>query len=240
MSTIKVISFQVLIHLRLSPLQIIFTPAMLSIRTDKIILTPSQMVHVPRINFDVTKFTSLSNTKYSGYSTLVKGLVITTCMSGTINPFIAPASNASWSLDFYGPSLSCAPVDTLLYSAIRDNLWTAFEYGKLSQLNTDDFRYPTGFYIPWTPKVDRLPYHFPSNVQVMIYPNRAVTDQSSFYNISFEDRSLGPFSNHTPGLSALEDEMELPATLFFAVAEGKRRIGMDNLTVIQCELRNSS
>ncbi|KAF2790959.1 hypothetical protein K505DRAFT_364254 [Melanomma pulvis-pyrius CBS 109.77] len=93
----------------LSPLQSIFTPATLTIRTDKISPTPSQMVHVPRVDFTRTNFAKVRTNAgglwaYTGFSDTVKAAVTATCMLGTIKFFRCTgskfklANRISWSV----------------------------------------------------------------------------------------------------------------------------------------------
>ena len=216
------------------------------------------MFHVPRVDFTSTNFANVRSDEaatsteylvwaYTGFSDTVKAVVTATCMLGTINSFTAPASNSTWSIDFYGPSLSCSPVDAPLKSAIRDNIWTAFQmfYSRIDQVDMRDL--DDGFYLSWTPGVDHLPYSFSSNLQVMTYPN--ITEQmlhiqsGPTYNITVHGRSLGPLLGNSPDVvldSKPIGEISMPATLYFAVAQNGYYAGMENLTVIQCQLRNSS
>lgn len=250
-----------LIHVRLGPLQSIFTPATLTIRTDTVSPTPSQMVNAPRVNFTSMNFANVRISDLggaiwanSGFSDSVKAMVTSTCMLGTIDSIPPPAPNSTWSIDFYGPSLACSPFDTSLRSAIRDNIWTAMEifYSGEDQVDTIDLI--NGYFLSWTPGVDQYPYKFCSNLQVMAYPN--ITEQSTElqprprFNITANGRSMGPLSGDPTDLDdfATDDgsvlkpvaEMLLPVTLYFAFVPNEFVYSLENFTLIQCELRNSS
>lgn len=204
------------------------------------------MVHVPRVDFTSLNFANFysdhgnnpnNNNEYlvySGFTSAVKTMVSATCMLGTILPFTAPAANSTWSINFHGPSLECFPVDAQLQSAIRDNIWTAFRMQCTDWELIKAVLCRKGTYLSWTPGATQLPYTLPSDLRTIRYPDSSTpASHDCPNNIMTTGGSLGPLS----GKSTLTDDISMPATIYFAITPSN---GMDNLTVIQCGLRNSS
>ncbi|RDW58492.1 hypothetical protein BP5796_12422 [Coleophoma crateriformis] len=106
-----------------------------------------------------------------------------------------------------------------------------------------------GIYLSWSSGVTQLPYTLPSNLQVLTYPD--ISDQyysrnGTTYQITSTGGPLGPLSGKfsqdqggdlLDGLKPVK-EVSMPATLYFAMVPNVFQ--PVNLTVIQCELRNSS
>lgn len=204
---------------------------------------------MPRVDFTSTNFASTlavvagdengtagkdwnASYNYDGYLDSVKSIVKATCIFGSRQPFAVPASNSTWSIDFHGPSLGCSPVDAHLNQAILDNVWTEIVEGRIISFG----------YLSWTPDLDQLPFTLPSNLSVLSYPNSNITvinNTTGFDRIDLATGSLGPFPDEYSEI--------MPATLYIAIFP-KLVLGttemtgniLDNSTIVQCELRNSS
>ena len=59
--------------------------------------------------------------QYNRPSTVVSNIVAISAMLDPRLPVSPPESNSTWTLDFYGPSLSCSPVNATLHAAITKN-----------------------------------------------------------------------------------------------------------------------
>lgn len=72
---------------------------------------------VPQLEYNYKQYLSLENdANYIGPSNLLARLAISSAMQGEILPIAAPQPNASYSMDFVGPALSCHPEDSKLLS----------------------------------------------------------------------------------------------------------------------------
>lgn len=65
---------------------------------------------------------TLFYTNYMKPATSISRLVANVASSGTILPIQAPFPNSSYSLSFYGPSISCAPAELPLFEIVNSTL----------------------------------------------------------------------------------------------------------------------
>lgn len=65
---------------------------------------------------------TLVYSKYMKPATSISRLVANTVSSGTILPIQAPFPNSSYSLSFYGPSISCVPAEPSLLGSVNSTL----------------------------------------------------------------------------------------------------------------------
>ncbi|KAL8834326.1 MAG: hypothetical protein Q9176_007554 [Flavoplaca citrina] len=146
---------------RLMPIASIITPATLSVGVD----SPIYM-HVPNVDFSSLNLaarmaaygpTRLSNGEepgfdyaYNGPSLTVQRITDAVAALGFIMPVPAPSVNASWDLDFDGPSLHCNPVSLDFRRAILENI---IDY-TISQTEGQSPRFACGGgpgYMAWHP-----------------------------------------------------------------------------------------
>ncbi|KAI0905360.1 hypothetical protein F4823DRAFT_142929 [Ustulina deusta] len=66
---------------------------------------------MPIFNYDGDDHGDLITYSYNGPSTEVQKIANAVADGGTTLPITPPTANSSWQLDFYGPSLSCHPMD---------------------------------------------------------------------------------------------------------------------------------
>ena len=113
---------------------------------------PRAMLEVPQMDFTTLKFSSdlryvnsagmLNTWQWSGPSQSLQHLAAAVMGQGQILPISPPATNASWTLDFWGPSLQCAGVEGSERDRMWVNLWNSYNISSLS-------RAPR--YLAWTP-----------------------------------------------------------------------------------------
>ncbi|PTB48336.1 hypothetical protein M431DRAFT_513743 [Trichoderma harzianum CBS 226.95] len=96
------------------PIVAVFTPAALTVQPSKQLNETKHIKPLPTINSTSPyPFAQWGNEGGGGYvapSVAVARLVSSVASQGTILPIQAPYANSSYSLDFYGPSLSCGPL----------------------------------------------------------------------------------------------------------------------------------
>lgn len=112
---------------RLLPLASIFTPATLSVRSQRVDPDPSTMMSVPHFDFVNSNFFSSSPSDkagmwdYHGPSTIVQRIANTVANEGRISIIAPPKLNSSWSYDFWGPAMDCHDVLPQDRTRIADN-----------------------------------------------------------------------------------------------------------------------
>ncbi|MCJ1465827.1 hypothetical protein MMC07_004446 [Pseudocyphellaria aurata] len=133
------------------PLSALVTPATLTVQA--VSRTRNVTQTVPAIDFNnVTKFALLStsvsdpttNEAYVdsiGYrypSPLISLLSIATASTGAIQPMPAPFSNASYSVDFYGPAVQCKTANESAGRSMYNFLSSSPQYCPITDLNSGD------------------------------------------------------------------------------------------------------
>lgn len=118
---------------RLLPIASIITPATLSIRSAAITPPPILPVDVPNIDFRSLSFVApMSWTgyafNYAGPSEAVSRVTKAVLAQGVILRFDTSAVNASWTVDFNGPSLKCDHMSGTQLQRIRRNIQYAVDY----------------------------------------------------------------------------------------------------------------
>jgi hypothetical protein len=124
---------------RLVPLASIITPSTLSIRSAAVVPPPTYQMNVPNIDFRSMNFVTLMQENmtnrcytYGGPNPTVSRVTNAVMAQGEILPFRAPDVNASWELEFSGPSLKCDHVTGETFTAIKKNIrnseWYGFNY----------------------------------------------------------------------------------------------------------------
>ncbi|KAI0528393.1 hypothetical protein GGR58DRAFT_509434 [Xylaria digitata] len=157
---------------------------------------------------------------YLGPNSEVQRVANAVAGSGTILiPITPPAANSSWQLDFYGPSLSCHPMDNYtrlqVESTIARWLWNEIDqFGNLNCMNPSN-------YLGW------------SGYLAYVSPSEESTDDFYFHASSVAPFSLVEVMPDLPNLFEQDCFNLHPTTLSQPLDLGDR-------TFLQCELRNSS
>ncbi|KAI0112242.1 hypothetical protein GGR51DRAFT_60601 [Nemania sp. FL0031] len=163
--------------------------------------------------------------KYNGPSYEVQRIANSVASRGAILPITPPAPNSSWQLDFYGPSLRCRPIDANIRLDIETKIayWLWFkEKGNFTSRNCYE---PPG-YLAWSPS------------------RKWIT--SSFEDLSY-NLSLVPYDSFTNSLVAVSIVAAMPSLInnddlcdSANVSTQLQPLGPGNMTLLQCNLRNSS
>ena len=119
---------------RCIPVATIFPPATLSVGNAP--KTIASMFKVPQFDFTTLNFVApmestdggdgMSLWAWSGPSQPLQNIAIAAMALGQILPITAPAPNASWTLDFWGPLLKCNDVIAIERDQIWTNIWNSY------------------------------------------------------------------------------------------------------------------
>lgn len=218
------------------------TPAALTVAVAATNPVQWGMFRVPNVDFLSLNFANVQALRgsfvYSSPRYAVDKVVAATAAQGSILPIKPPngAPNASWALDFAGPSIICSDLLGSTVDSIQKNIQAA--------VTTDNCETAFG-YIAWTPS-----YILSGSAYELYTMPFVLSPNNTSY--SLKDGSLGP--------RPLGDELPpIPATFYAATypnmtAEngfGAQGLGckeqasggsapLQNIKVIQCELHNSS
>ncbi|KAI0450081.1 hypothetical protein F5B21DRAFT_508512 [Xylaria acuta] len=157
--------------------------------------------------------------EYNGPSVGVEKVAIAVAAQGAILPIDAPAVNASWALDFYGPSLSCG--------AMNDSVWNQVELNIvrwLSSVSEDGLNclLRASTYLCWNPTLLAS--------DLYVYENRTTTLLPYVDNEFSTGSTRGPF---TPLYMAL-----LPSMAASPCNSTSNRF--ESASFLQCDLHNAS
>ncbi|KAE9379966.1 hypothetical protein N431DRAFT_323142 [Stipitochalara longipes BDJ] len=140
----------------LLPVGILLTPGTLNIQVG--LSKNSAMMRVPMIDFKSLNFANIpggemdgGNFAYSNPQLFVQQVVTATTSAGQILNITAPVSNSSWSLDFYGPALSCGPAEDVLRQKITDQGLAAIVSSSGSDSECGSGGLLNYEYLSWTP-----------------------------------------------------------------------------------------
>ncbi|KAI1420466.1 hypothetical protein F5Y12DRAFT_719531 [Xylaria sp. FL1777] len=88
---------------------------------------------------------------YKGPSIGVEKVAMAVAAQGVILPIDAPAKNASWTLDFYGPSLSCGTMNDTMRGLVDSNIaaWLSND----TRAGSPNCELHASTYLCWTPSV---------------------------------------------------------------------------------------
>lgn len=139
---------------RCIPIASLVTPATLSVQST--LTKNSSLLHVPQYDFmtlnyvnsmpQVVGFNNWSRGySFSGPSQPVQRIANAVAGLGEVLPIKPPASNTSWSLDMYGPTLQCKEVEGEQKTRIWTNVWISLGLGQAR--NCDG----TLAYLGWIP-----------------------------------------------------------------------------------------
>ncbi|KAI0967657.1 hypothetical protein F4678DRAFT_239427 [Xylaria arbuscula] len=116
----------------LLPIPFVITPGTLSVVL--VAENHSAMRDVPNVDFTSFNYVAgipwydysiapmTSEYVYNGPSIGVEKVAVAVAAQGAILPIAPPAENSSWSLDFYGPSLSCGAMKDSVQSQVEPNI----------------------------------------------------------------------------------------------------------------------
>jgi hypothetical protein len=167
---------------------------------------------------------------YSGPNVEVLKVATAVSVEGTILPITPPASNSSWTLDFFGPSLVCKPMESSVRLEVEQNV---AEWNRQSS----ECSYPP-VYLAWTPNSP-----FGENTATP-YVSEVINGTLEFS----EGIDYGPFTPMylalMPALQsaqqrAVQNRPVLDCQHYMDSNEA-HPLGTDNLTFIQCDLFNAS
>ena len=124
-----------LISLRLIPIALVFTPGTLSVQSAAVIPIPTRELDVPNLDFRSLSFSANmfvpplpdatppgSIFSYNGPSLAVQKIASATAAQGSVLSIPAPYPNATWSLDFLGPSVKCRLVPSDVERSFLENV----------------------------------------------------------------------------------------------------------------------
>ncbi|KAI1129960.1 hypothetical protein F5Y10DRAFT_290393 [Nemania abortiva] len=154
---------------------------------------------------------------YTGPSSDVHKVADLVARSGTILPITPPAANSSWQLDFYGPSLSCYPMDRETRFQVESNianwLW-------------DDAQSPTQDY-----RNCRTPMCY------LAWSNTR-KERTPFWDTSYEGFEAGQVMSSF-SVAVMPDMMENGCDKRNLTTQSQP-LGPGNMTFLVCDLYNSS
>ena len=123
---------------RIVPIASIISPATLSIRMAAVTPAPESVLRVPNLDFGSMNFlapmpamaqndglgspTNMASYLYNGPSQAVLEISNAVMAGGEILQINPPAPNASWVVDFVGPSLQCNNVSPAMHQRFRQNI----------------------------------------------------------------------------------------------------------------------
>ena len=107
------------------------------------------MLPVPQFDFGSFKYAAgmkYYNTywQWSGPSQAIQYMASRVMAAGQVLPVTPPATNATWTLDFYGPALQCDDVPETKKDQILTNIWNSYNVG-------DPASYGFLSWVPWSP-----------------------------------------------------------------------------------------
>lgn len=120
---------------RCIPIASLVTPATLSVQST--LITNSSLLQVPQFDFVTLDFVNGMHQdaglndwsrmySFNGPSQPVQRIANAVAGLGQILPISPPASNVSWTLDMYGPTMQCAEVEDDRKTTIWTNVWNSF------------------------------------------------------------------------------------------------------------------
>lgn len=186
-----------------------------------------------------TRSDSYTEYCYRGPGRLIQRIVSAVGAQGQILPIASPSTNASWTLDFWGPSLQCSNVQGQDYEDIWANLWQF--YAK----DPDECRKSYG-YLAWAPTANTtVPFILDNDTFTFHYNPLTIGAPATMFLAVVP----GMFSNrlnmptHTvPGGCMLWDLSKDIANYSQALAEDPKTVKQyfGDSTLLQCQVLNTS
>ncbi|KAF1809491.1 hypothetical protein P152DRAFT_403231 [Eremomyces bilateralis CBS 781.70] len=103
----------------LIPFSAIITPATLTVEPAPDMASTSQLVKIPLINWTYPMFETQGAGFYYRTTADMQRIATTVAYSGAMLSIPAPAPNASYALQFYGPTLKCIPANSSVTDAFN-------------------------------------------------------------------------------------------------------------------------
>lgn len=205
------------------------TPATLSIQGAQVLPAPSSLQTVPSLAFDSLQFVDDMPSMPDGNedslrfaytlpSQEVIEVVKAVAATGAILPITPPSSNASWTIDFDGPTLKCSNISEPLRSTIQSNIMSAMN------ATSGSSQCVAYGYVSW---LENLPFK-PSNGSRYIFNQRIFQGSSMpaiLYLAAFPE-AMKVKSHGTPPAACLQ-----PTGSLFEPEAGA--------VMLQCELASS-
>jgi hypothetical protein len=164
--------------IRLLPFVAIVTPATLTIQSRSIDPVPSRVILVPNLDFRSLSFSatiagvqgqkasdssgfeeveSFYDFSYNGPSIAVQQVVAAAAIQGAVLPIDSPSANATWSVTFNGPSLTCTEADKPHAHAVKADIANA--------TFSSEHCYTPAIYLSWSSASQgSLPFSVSGNV----------------------------------------------------------------------------
>jgi hypothetical protein len=173
---------------------------------------------------------------YRGPGRLVQRIAKAVGAQGQILPIVPPSPNASWSLDFWGPSLQCNNVKGQDYDDIWANLWEHYA--------RDEDCASSFSYLAWAPTTNTsVPFVFHNETSIFSYNALTIGAPATMFLAVVP----GMFSNkvnmpsHTiPGGCMLWSESGPSTNYSQALASGTISGFFGGSTLLQCQVLNTS
>jgi len=199
------------------------------------------MMRVPTIDFKSLNFANIPGLTaneydafmYSNPQISVQQVVTATTSTGQILNITAPFSNSSWSLDFYGPALSCGPVETSLHERIADQVIAITASFDAVAGECGGGQLPNYGYLSWVPGSGdnaSLPFDHSSSNTSDIYSLRSRT-------LGSVNSSLALFFM---AISSMTNAYELPACCMNTTCWQGYKESIYDAPIIRCTAYNAS
>ena len=177
------------------------------------------MLQVPQFDFTTFNFVSpLQSTgdpgpdggyAWTGPSQPLQHIALAVMGLGQILPIAAPAPNASWTLDFWGPALQCNDVDATKQDAIWTNIWNSYNGSSTG---------PYAF-LSWVPWSEANSWTYYLNMTA----SGIDRDLPFFFNVTYQSQScIGP--------SQASLSTDGPSSLFIAVLPETQNLEISTLS----------
>lgn len=211
---------------RCIPISSVITPATLSVEFAAQIPPPTVPLAVPNVDFLSLNFANIVRMEavssawlYNGPQWAVRKVAVGTAAQGSILPLDHPHANASWMLEFSGPSLTCTDIQGQQLDAIIQNI------NRTVKADACTFAYG---YISWTPDgTDYLPFIQQADNESLTL-RTATLGSGAFSHLDIPD-AASLYVATLPGMEGVwgNDKCDVNSQLI-------------NATVVQCALFNTS
>ncbi|KAK4494842.1 hypothetical protein PRZ48_014198 [Zasmidium cellare] len=226
----------------------------------------SDMLHVPQADFSSLKFLAPGQSNnfvggpadpntliYNGPTFTTQWIALAAAVSGIISSIPASSPNASYSLNFHGPSLRCDDTNSTMRDRMQQNILRAYRVGSGCQQ-------PYNF-MAWTPATGNpVPGLSSSNSNPDPFANHDVPFPTK-QPFTMNSGTVGPLDYSAIGPNGTSNATQV-ATIYFAAipnfkykeiggcttslqatneqANAKLAYMFDNSTLLQCQLYNAS
>lgn len=187
---------------RCIPIATIFPPATISVENTPEILT--SMLQVPQFDFASLNYVaplytdaSINGTflwDWNGPSQSVQHIALAVMGLGQILPVSSPASNATWTLDFWGPALDCNDVAKKNRDRTWINIWNSYNGS-----NTGPYAFLS--WVPWSyldGSLDGIPVRSPDGSPLQYDPPDGDINLPFLFNVTSDLPVVGPPASFLP------------------------------------------